>query len=796
MTRTREAARQRGALLLLLSLGIWVGTGCASRALPPAEPASAVAGQTLRKTRALFLYPEHLDRRLMVGAMEALEESFDPVRFEPNGNQGRLWVGSASAQVPLRDEMRVGEFRDLLGQALAFVRTELGPEAIAKVEKRGMNLEIIALNGGLGALDRYSTIFSGQRTDDFRIRFSGKLHGIGARIGRRDGNLTAVLVFPNSPAQLGGLQDGDAILEIDGKPTRPLDIEEAVSLIRGPTGSEVILGIRRAGEELEVAITRGEVIVPSVEARELEKGVGYARIFQVSRSTPQEFFEKVSELGELDGLVLDLRGNSGGSMLAAAAVADFFVGEGTIVRVVGRNGAPSDGVRNSAVANKDVAFRFPVAILVDGGTASAAEILSGALEPLSRVTLIGQTTFGKGLVQRVVPIPQKNLLKLTVAEYWLSEDRAINKKGIQPQIELFPVSVERPGRLANVPEGAIPYLRATDEDDTFPIDVATAVVQRGRKTARREMRESALARITESLDGRGIRWEEPNLPPNLPQALGIEPVALQLVAGEPAAVRIRVTNPNDFDVPNAWLALASPIPFLGGKVVPLGTLGPGEARVGEIRVTTPPGVSIAELPLIVNVASGSRPLESQRLVVNASSEIPNLEIDVVRADEETLKLEVHNRGALPSGQLRILVPSASRSFENLEPGESLEAELPLAGDVDSVIVAVIGSGVQRGIEIPVPAQAGERISVLPPGLLLQKQRGFRGSQVRVAASASEGLRQGWIKIDGEKKSYVSWEGTDIGELQASLDEGSGRVQAMIETTSGVSVVDSRFLADE
>jgi C-terminal peptidase prc len=692
--------------------------------------------------------------------------------------------------------MRPGEFRDLLGQALAFVRSELGPEALAEVENRGTNLEIIALNGGLAALDRYSTIFSGQGTDDFRIRFSGKLHGIGARIGRRDGNLTAVLVFPDSPAQLGGLQDGDAIMEIDDKPTRPLDVEEAVALIRGPSGSEVVLGVRRAGEEFDVAITRGEVIVPSVEARSLGEGVGYARIFQVSRSTPQEFFEKVTALGELDGLVLDLRGNSGGSMLAAAAVADFFVGEGTIVRVVGRNGAPSDGVRDSAMANEDVAFRFPVAILVDGGTASAAEILSGALEPLSRVTLIGQTTFGKGLVQRVVPIPEKNLLKLTVAEYWLSEDRAINKKGIQPQIELYPVSVERPGGLANVPEGAIPYLRPTDEDDTFPIDVASAVVQRGRATGEREMREQALARIRESLDGLGIRWEDPELPAYLPHALGIEPVELQLVAGEPAGVRIRVTNPNPFAVPNAWLALASPLPFLGGKVVPLGTLGPGEARVGEIRVTTPDGVSLSELPLIVNVASGSRPLESQRLVVNARSEIPNLEIEVLRADAETLELEVRNRGAHPAGQLRILVPSASRSFENLAPGESLRAELPLAGEVDRVVVAVIGSGVQRGIEIPVPALAGERITVSPPGLLLQKQRGFRGSHVRVAASASEGLRQGWIKIDGEKKSYVSWHGTGIGELTASLHEGSGSVQAMVETTSGVSVVDSRFLAEE
>ena len=187
---------------------------------------------------------------------------------------------------------------------------------------------MLALRGALRSLDPYSTIFSGRTTEDFRIRFSGKLSGIGSRIGRRDGHLTAMKVFPKSPAEKGGLRDGDWILTIDGDPTQPLSLSEAVDRLRGKAGSRVLLGVQRSDEEkddqrLEIEIVRGEVQVPNVEARMLDDSrIGYAEIASVSRTTSTEFRKKVIDLGEIEGLVLDLRSNSGGSMLAAQQLAD------------------------------------------------------------------------------------------------------------------------------------------------------------------------------------------------------------------------------------------------------------------------------------------------------------------------------------------------------------------------------------------------------------------------------------------------------------------------------------------
>jgi carboxyl-terminal processing protease len=197
---------------------------CVTPDLPPAEPASEVTSEAVQRARQLYLYPERLDRRVLVGALDALEQRFDPVRFEDRGDHGILWVGSERAVVPLEAELHPDHFRNVLGQALAFVDAHLEPDALEEDE----DLELLALRGGLAALDHYSTIFSGRGTEDFRIRFSGKLHGIGARIGRRDGNLTAVRVFPSSPAAKGGLEDGDAIIAIEGDPTRPLSVSEAV----------------------------------------------------------------------------------------------------------------------------------------------------------------------------------------------------------------------------------------------------------------------------------------------------------------------------------------------------------------------------------------------------------------------------------------------------------------------------------------------------------------------------------------------------------------------------------------
>src|SRR5574338_154635 len=192
--------------------------GCATvPALPNQEAKLAITRDALQQTGQLYLWPDRLDQRMLSGALDALEQRFDRVRFDANGDEGVLEVNGASVRVPLDPKFDPDDYREILARALAFTSAHLD-EPLEPDE----DLEHIALRGALGSLDRFSTIFSGRSSEDFRIRSEGRLSGIGARIGRRDGDLIAVRVFPGSPASKGGLKDGDAILSIDGDPTRPL----------------------------------------------------------------------------------------------------------------------------------------------------------------------------------------------------------------------------------------------------------------------------------------------------------------------------------------------------------------------------------------------------------------------------------------------------------------------------------------------------------------------------------------------------------------------------------------------
>src|SRR5262245_50285653 len=352
----------RARRALLLGFVAIAAAGCASTTgnLPGEQAPLEITRDALVQTDRYYLWPDRLDRRMIVGALDGFEASFDSVVFEaPDGAvEGVLTVNGVSARVPLDASFDADTYRDVLGRAIHFTAENL-KEPIDPND----DLEHIALRGALGALDRYSTVFSGRGSEDFKIRFEGKLSGIGARIGRRDGDLIAVRVFPGSPADLGGLKDGDAILFIDGDPTRPLSVEEAVGRIRGRSGTPLALGLARGSEKerLDIEITRGEVMIPSVESKRLEgkRRIGYAQIYQVSRETAQEFRARVSELGPLDGLVIDMRGNTGGSMDAAAQLSDDFLDSQLIVRTVTRDGIATDG-RSRRIAETGVTFDLPL----------------------------------------------------------------------------------------------------------------------------------------------------------------------------------------------------------------------------------------------------------------------------------------------------------------------------------------------------------------------------------------------------------------------------------------------------
>ena len=793
--RLEIAFRVRRILPLIALLGT---VGCATAGSLPSEQAPlVVTGEAFTQTGTYYLWPDRLDQRMIVGALDALEQSFDSVLFEGDktATEGLLTVNGVSVVVPLDPEFSPGEYKDTLARAIRFTQDHL-PDPIDPDD----DLEHIALRGALGALDRYTTVFSGSGSEDFKIRFEGKLSGIGARIGRRDGDLIAVRVFPGSPAEVGGLKDGDAILFIDGDPTRPLSVEEAVGRIRGSSGTRVTLGLQRSSgmdgndekKRLDISITRGEVMVPSVTSRPLEgpKRIGYAQVEVVSRDTAQEFHDRVKELGPVDGLVLDMRGNTGGSMIAAAQLADQFLDSQMIVRTVTRDGLPPDA-RSQLAADSEIEFDMPLAILVDAMTASAAEIISGALQPLGNVTLVGQNTFGKGLVQQVLPMQDKNLLKMTVAEYLLSSDRAINEKGIAPDVPLYPVPESRLGALANVPAGAIPYVRGAGEDDAFPVEVGAALLREPKEQALEGVRKRAYADIAKHLAPLGVPWTAQRGPSDqpLPRPLEIAVQAPTLVSGAAAKIRISVTNPNDFALPDVWLALDGSAEYLDNKVAGIGALAPGATVAVELELLPPDGISVEHHPIDVLVAAGDRPLAKHRAVVDVIAKPPQLEIEIERVSADDAKLVLVNKSAHAARSLTVAVPGATRSFERLEPGERQEMTLPLSAKPKTVIIAQLGPWAQRRIEVPIPQTL---TTYTPPEVVIDEQ----AEQAILTARTAVGLRDGWIAVDGQKKFYREFAGAREANLEIALGTGEHDVVSKVETADGVSVIDIRRLTRE
>ncbi|HTO69732.1 MAG TPA: S41 family peptidase [Myxococcota bacterium] len=807
MQNRRGASRLRSHFhVLFLTAAPLVALGCATAlvpGLPKEEAPLKITGEALDQTDHLYLWPDRLDKRVLVGALDALEQRFDRVRFDvdDDGKAGVLEVNGARVRVPLQEKFDPAEYREILARALAFTKEHLDEEIDPDDD-----LEHIALRGALGALDRYTTVFSGRGSEDFKIRFEGRLSGIGARLSRRDGDLIAVRVFPGSPAAKSGLKDGDAILTIDGDPTRPLSVEEAVDRIRGRADTVVALGVERgdpnasakdkAGDDkkqrLDVTITRGEVQIPSVESRKVPGvgKVGYAQVYQVSRDTASEFKDRVAELGPLDGLVIDMRENTGGSMIAAAQLADLFLDSQLIVKTVMRPDLPQPP-NSSIYATRPVLYHYPIVILVDPMTASAAEIISGALQARGNVTLMGQKTFGKGLVQQVMPLPDDNLLKLTIAEYLLSGDRAINEKGIPPDVPLYPVSKASLAPLADVPAGAIPYLRGTGEDDTFPLDAAATFLREPHDQALVDVRKKAYAGIVPDLLKLGVAYSSQRGATDaaLPKPLVIQAESASLRSGETGKVQLSITNPNDFDIPDAWLALSAPADYLDNQLAGLGVLKAGETRHGEFELTPPDGISVAHHPVDVLAASGDRPLGKQRIVIEVASKPADLEIEVQRISVDSARVKLTNKSAHKATQLTVAVPGATRSLDELAPGASQDLDLPLPAQPKTIAIAQLGPWAQRRVDVPIPA---EHATYTLPEVVLDE----RTADIALHARAGNGLRDGWIALDGQKKALTSFDGKNEGEIDVPVASGEHDLVAKIETSDGVAIFDLRHLTRE
>jgi carboxyl-terminal processing protease len=337
------------------------------------------------------------------------------------------------------DNSNTYEQLDLFGDVFERVRAQYVEE------KTDQELIEFALNGMLSSLDPHSSYLNEKQFDDMQVGTKGEFGGLGIEVTMENGIVKVVSPIDDTPAARAGVLAGDYIVEIDDEPVMGLALSEAVDKMRGKVGTEIKLMISREGLEapLELKLLRDIIKIESVRSR-IEGTAGYLRVTTFNQNTYPGLKKAIEDIqaklgNKVTGYVLDLRNNPGGLLDQAIAVTDAFLDKGEIVSTRGRD--EEDTKRDNATSG-DLVNGLPVVVLINGGSASASEIVAGALQDHKRAILMGTKSFGKGSVQTVVPIPGHGAMKLTTARYYTPSGRSIQAEGIEPNIVVEPANVE------------------------------------------------------------------------------------------------------------------------------------------------------------------------------------------------------------------------------------------------------------------------------------------------------------------------------------------------------------------
>ncbi|HLT29321.1 MAG TPA: MXAN_5808 family serine peptidase [Myxococcaceae bacterium] len=394
-------------------------------------------------------------KEMMFAALDYVEKTAAEVLVEgtPEGGTMSVNVNGKVREFDVRHVDSLWKMSFMLKDVFEHVAAHLRPT------EKTRDIEYAAVNGMLSTLDPHSILLKPELFQEMQLSTKGEFGGLGFMIQMREGNLTVVRVFPKTPAAKGGIRKEDVITRIGEESTVNMDLNYAVQKMRGVPGTPITLTVRRGERPAkDLTLKRDIITIESVQSKMLDQRVGYIRLKNFQGNTTRDMQKALSQLQRdagkqgLQGLVLDLRGNPGGLLDQAIRVSDLLLEQGTIVATVG-GGA---GMRDEKKATKRADdLQLPLAVLVNSGSASASEIVAGAVKNLDRGVVIGRQTFGKGSVQVLYDFPDDSALKLTIAQYLTPGDKSIQEVGIMPDIVLTPSQVTKERVIAFAPRKSV-----------------------------------------------------------------------------------------------------------------------------------------------------------------------------------------------------------------------------------------------------------------------------------------------------------------------------------------------------
>jgi carboxyl-terminal processing protease len=462
----------------------------------PASARSQIVTEAMRLVQQRYVAPERIDPPAMLGrAVGELGKAVPGTRVREEGGAQVMQLDGRQVAVRPETATDVGALAGMLDALIAWV-AEVRPDVPL------VTLQAAALRGAVRPLDRWCTAVSGADRAQLLGDFRGSIAGIGCHVGRRGDAVVVLEVYPGTPAAEGGIRTEDRIVAIDGQPVSKQPLSEVTQRLRGPAGSTVQVAIGREDrpEPFSVTLTRRPFVAPTISSSMIGRNIFYLQVGHLAQNSG--VFASRALLGAegipgLRGIILDLRGNSGGSMMAAGQIAGEFVDHGVLIETRGADGGPVPGLLARIDAKTKtgggVARDAPLVVLVDHGTGSSAEVLTAALAWHDRALLIGERTFGKNVMQQLLPLGQEITLKLTVARSYAA-GRPLPAAGIDPDIEIPRTEdgATSPRCLAASPEdeGPIAVLPPPAQASDGARTVAVTLLERYRATSRAALRKA------------------------------------------------------------------------------------------------------------------------------------------------------------------------------------------------------------------------------------------------------------------------------------------------------------------